>query len=142
MDKELIAKANITIDVPASKVWAALVNPEIVKQYMFGTNIISDWKEGSSIVWKGEWQGRAYEDKGIILKIEPERLLVVTHYSPLSGAADIPENYHKVSYELTPKGNTTEVVLIQDNNASEEEKEHSVKNWEMMLEGLKKLLEK
>src|SRR5258706_3209022 len=42
-------------------------SPEILKQYYFGADIISDWKMGSSIIYKGEWQGKPYEDKGTIL---------------------------------------------------------------------------
>jgi uncharacterized protein YndB with AHSA1/START domain len=55
MDKELIARASVTISVPSEKVWDALVNPEAIKQYMFGTNVVSDWREGSPISWRGEW---------------------------------------------------------------------------------------
>ena len=67
MERCLIAKASITVDAPLAKVWDAFVNPNIIRQYMFGTNAVSDWKEGSPIVWKGEWQGKRSEDKGIIL---------------------------------------------------------------------------
>jgi uncharacterized protein YndB with AHSA1/START domain len=52
----LVAKVSIMIDAPIERVWNALVNPNVIKQYMFGTNVVSDWKEGSSIVWKGEWK--------------------------------------------------------------------------------------
>ena len=58
MQNSLIAKTQIEINVPTAKVWDALVNPEMIKQYMFGTNAVSDWKEGAPIVWKGEWQGK------------------------------------------------------------------------------------
>ncbi len=109
---------------------------------MFGTNIISDWKEGSPIVWKGEWEGKKYEDKGLILKLEPGRLIQYSHFSPLSGQQDSPENYHTVTIELSGKGNQTFVSLLQDNNETEEARKHSENNWEMMLDGLKKLLEK
>ncbi len=142
VSKGFVAKTNIIINAPISKAWDALVNPELIKQYMFGTTVISDWKEGSSIVWKGEWKGNSYQDKGNIIKIEPEKILEVTHYSPLSGAADISENYHTVTYELIQEGDTTKIILTQDNNVNEEEKEHSEKNWQMFLEGLKELLEK
>jgi uncharacterized protein YndB with AHSA1/START domain len=142
MSKEFIAQASIIFNASVSNVWNALTNPDLIKQYMFGTTVVSDWKEGSSIIWKGEWQGKAYEDKGKILKIEPEKVLEVTHYSPLSGATDISENYHTVKYELMQEGDTTKITLTQDNNANEEEKEHSEKNWQMFLESLKKLLEK
>ena len=140
-DQELIANASITIDAPVAKVWEALVNPDMIKQYMFGTNVVTDWKEGSPIVWKGEWQGKAYEDKGTILKIDQERVLQYSHFSPLSGQPDVPENYHTVTIELSGEGQQTNVSLSQDNNATEEAREHSEKNWNVMLEGLKKLLE-
>ncbi|GIW61908.1 MAG: hypothetical protein KatS3mg089_0760 [Patescibacteria group bacterium] len=109
---------------------------------MFGTNVVSDWQVGSSIVWKGEWQGKSYEDKGKILKFEKERKLQYTHFSPLTGKPDVPENYHTVTIELSNNGSQTTVRLSQDNNETEEARQHSEKNWRMMLEGLKKLLEK
>src|SRR6266542_5383043 len=82
---DLVAKASTSISAPVSKVWDALVNPAIIRQYMFGTNVTSEWKEGSPISWKGEWKGQAYEDKGAILKLRPEKLLQYSHYSPLMG---------------------------------------------------------
>ncbi len=142
MNKKFIAKASIYINAPVGKVWDALTNPEVIRQYMFGTNVISDWKKGSPIIWKGEWGGKKYEDKGVILKLEPERLIQYSHFSPLSGQQDLPENYHTVAIELSGKGKQTLVSLLQDNNATEEAREHSEKNWKIMLDGLKKLLEK
>jgi uncharacterized protein YndB with AHSA1/START domain len=141
MDKTFTAEATVTIDVPPGKVWEALTTPEILKQYYFGADIISDWKVGSSIVYKGQWQGKSYEDKGTILKFEPEKLLVATHWSPLSGVADSPENYHNVSYKLSKEGSSTKVTLTQDNNATEEEKKQNDQFWKMLLDALKKLLE-
>src|SRR5687767_14694031 len=104
MQENLIAKATSTIDVPVTRVWDALVTPQTIKQYMFGTNVTSNWKEGSPITWKGEWQGRAYEDKGVILQFKPQKRLQFSHFSPLTGQPDKPENYHTVTIDLTPKG--------------------------------------
>ena len=142
MSKPIIARASTTIDAPPAKVWSALVTPDTIKQYMFGATVISDWKEGSPIVWKGEWQGKPYEDKGAILRLEPERLLQYSHFSPLSGLPDAPDSYHTVTIELSPEAPGTRVILSQDNNATEQARQHSQKNWETMLAGLKKLLEK
>ncbi len=141
MDKKLVAKASTTIHAPVAKVWDALINPATIKQYMFGTNVVSDWKKGSPIVWKGEWQGRKYEDKGVILDLQPQRKLSYSHFSPLSGLPEKPENFHTVTFDLVDRGQQTLVALSQDNNADEKEREHSQKNWETMLTGLKKLLE-
>jgi uncharacterized protein YndB with AHSA1/START domain len=140
-NQKFIATATTTIRAPASKVWQALINPEIIKQYLFDTEVISDWKVGSPILYRGEWQGKPFEDKGKILQIEPEKSLVSTHWSPLSGVPDTPENYHTVSYTLVENGDSTEVTITQDNNASEEEKNHSEQNWRFVLDGMKKLLE-
>jgi len=142
MDRGLVAKASTVINTPVGKVWNALTNPTVIKQYMFGTTVVSDWREGSPIVWKGEWQGKKYEDKGVILQLKPQHLIQYSHFSPLSGKPDLPENYHTVTIELASDGSETTVSLSQDNNETEEERKHSEKNWQMMLEGLKKLLEK
>src|SRR5215217_5106432 len=141
MNEKFTAQATTTINVPVSKVWQALVNPETIKQYLFNTEVISDWQVGSPIVYRGEWEGKPFEDKGKILEIEPEKVLKSTHWSPTSGVPDVPENYHTVTYALSEKGDNTEVTITQDNNASEEEKAHSEQNWRTVLDGMKKLLE-
>jgi uncharacterized protein YndB with AHSA1/START domain len=141
MVKTLTATAAVTIQAPKSKVWEALTTPRLLKRILFGADVITDWKVGSSIIYKGEWQGKPYEDKGRILKFDLEKLLVTTHWSPLSGVPDVPENYHTVSYELSGQDAGTKVTVTQDNNATEDEKMHSEQNWKMMLEGLKKMLE-
>src|SRR5258705_12305699 len=114
MEKKPIANASIRIDAPRDKVWAALVDPEAIKRYMFGTTVTSDWHEGSPISWKGEWQGKSYEDKGVILRIKPGQLLQYSHFSPLSGLPDVPANYHTVTMELSDGPGQTQVSLAQD----------------------------
>jgi uncharacterized protein YndB with AHSA1/START domain len=141
MRNDYVAKASTTINASSAVVWDALVNPESIKKYMFGTTVTTNWHEGSPIYWKGEWKGRSYEDKGIVLHFRPPHNLEYSHYSPLSGKPDVPENYHTVSIELKDEGNRTHVSLRQDNNPTEEAREHSQKNWETMLKGLKQFVE-
>ncbi len=141
METDLIARALISINASSGRVWDALVNPDAIRQYMFGTHVVSDWRVGSPIIWKGTWQGKAYEDKGTILQLQPERILQYSHYSPLSGVPDTPENYHTVTVGLSPDGEHTHVVLTQDHNATEEERVHSEQNWNIMLAALKKFVE-
>jgi uncharacterized protein YndB with AHSA1/START domain len=142
MAKGIIAEASTTINASINEVWDALVNPQKIKQYMFGTTVISDWKEGSSIVWKGEYKGEKYEDKGKILQFQPQKILQYSHFSPFSGLEDKPENYHTVTIELTDQTNGIDIVLTQDNNPDEKTREHSEKNWNMMLNALKETVEK
>jgi uncharacterized protein YndB with AHSA1/START domain len=141
MNDKFTAEARTTIHAPASKVWDAITKPELIKQYLFDTDVISDWVVGAPITYKGEWQGKSFEDKGKILEFEPRRRLRSTHWSPLSGVPDTPENYHTVTYELSEKDSSTDVRITQDNNANEEERMHSEQNWKTVLDGMKKLLE-
>jgi uncharacterized protein YndB with AHSA1/START domain len=142
MNNKFTAQATTTINAPASKVWDALTKPSLIKQYFFGTEVTSDWKVGSPIIYKGEWQGKSYEDKGEILQFEPNRRLVSTFWSSLAGLPDIPENYKTVRYELSPEEDRTKLTIIQDNNATQEEADHSEQNWNTVLDRLKELLEK
>lgn len=141
MHTDRIAEASITINMPREAVWNALTDPAAIKQYMFGTNVRTDWKEGSEIRWKGEWKGRAYEDKGTILAVVPYRRLVYTHFSPLSGQPDTLDNYHTVTIALQPDGQRTAVTLQQDNNTTDEARVHSEENWVGMLMALKRYVE-
>jgi uncharacterized protein YndB with AHSA1/START domain len=142
MANKLEAKASVTLNAPTSKVWKALTDPAQIKQYMFGTDTKSDWKQGSPITYTGEWEGKKYEDKGVIKEIIPEKLLHTTYLSSMSGKEDKPENYANVIYSLEPKDGKTVLKISQDNNDTEESKEHSQKNWEMVLDSIKKLVEK
>jgi uncharacterized protein YndB with AHSA1/START domain len=137
-----IAKAQVEINAPAEKVWDALTNPEIIKQYLFGTNAVSDWKVGSPITYTGVWEGKEYKDKGTILEIVPNKKLVSTYWSGMSGKADVPENYQKVSYELEEADGKTTLTITQENNPSAQSAEHSGDNWKMVLGKMKEILEK
>ena len=142
MSKSLVAKASISINADRATVWKGLTDPKLIKQYFFGTDAQSDWKKGSSIVFRGEWEGKAYEDKGTILDIDPPSFIKYNYWSSVSGMPDIPENYANITYELTSKGAQTELLVTQDRIATEEAKEHSENNWRGVLDGLKKLVEK
>lgn len=135
------AKAQTEIDASADRVWTAMTDPDQIKEYMFGSQVETDWKQGSPIRWKGEYQGKSYEDKGEVLEVDPGRRLKVTHFSPLTGQDDVPENYHTVTYDLDEHDGHTHVALTQDNAGSEEEAEHSSAMWQQMLGGLRKQVE-
>jgi len=108
-----MATAEVTINAPRSTVWEALITPAAMKQYMFGADVRSEWTEGASITWAGDWRGTPYQDKGVITLIQRERTLQYTHYSPLSGVPDHPKNYHLVTIDLAEAGVETRVIVTQ-----------------------------
>ena len=142
MSENRVAKATTTVDAPSSRVWNALVDPKAIEKYMFGAHVSTDWRAGSPITWKGEFRGKKYEDKGKVLRVEPERTLQYTHFSGMSGKPDVPENYHTVTIEIAPDGkDKSRISLTQDGNDNDEARRESEKNWAAMLDGLKKFAE-
>ena len=112
MSNKYIAEATTTINAPAAKVWDALTRPELIKQYLFGTQVTTDWRVGSPITYEGVWEGKAYKDKGKILQVEPGKLLVSSYWSALSGLPDVPENYQTVRYELAAEGKRSDLAEL------------------------------
>jgi uncharacterized protein YndB with AHSA1/START domain len=145
---EITAEATIDIQAPRSEVWRSLTDPGRIKEYYLGAEVQTDWQVGSPIAFKGEWDGKAYEDKGEVLVVEPERKLAYSHWSALSGKPDSPENYHVVEVTLDERDGKTRVTLHQSNlagGATDEDRanrEHYEKNWKQMLRGLKQVTER
>ncbi|WP_433161699.1 SRPBCC domain-containing protein [Kribbella sp. CA-247076] len=136
-----LATAETDIAASPARVWEVLTDPDELRQIWFGAEVKTDWRPGSPITWSGEYDGKAYEDRGEILEVDPGRLLKVTHFSPLSGQPDVPENYHTLTYRLDSHGTSTHLSLTQDNNASEEEAAHSRGMWEQLVAKVKETAE-
>ena len=135
------ATAQTDVAAPPERVWAALTDPAQIATYMQGSKVTTTWQVGSPITWDGEYDGRSYQDKGEVLTYDEPRVLSVTHYSPLNGKEDAPENYHTLVYTLTPDGETTRLELTQDGNESQEQADQFSQNWQGMLDGLKAQVE-
>lgn len=142
MKSEFAAQVTIHIDATPEAVWNALTNPAIIKQYFFGTEAVSDWKEGSTLEFKGEYEGKQYMDKGVILKYEQPKMLQYTYLSSMSGKEDKPENYALITYALTPEENSTRLDITQDNIPTAEAQEHSLKNWSDVSKQIKQIVER
>ncbi len=142
MSEKHKVEKTIEINADKSKVWNALTNPDIIKQYFFGTEVVSDWEVGSEIIFQGEYQGRKYRDKGNILKIETEKIFQYNYWSGFSDLEDKEENYSIVTYKLNEANGKTKLLLTQENIANEQSREHSDKNWDMVLTQMKEIIEK
>ena len=132
---------SIRIDAPIERVWAAITDPASIKAWFLGVDTETDWRVGSPIVHRGEYQGKPYVDKGDILRFESPHVLEHSHWSEGSGKPDAPEHYQVVTWELSERGSRTELRLTERNLPSEKAAEISEQTWAMVLGNLKKLLE-
>jgi uncharacterized protein YndB with AHSA1/START domain len=133
------AQVSRLIPAKADEVWETLTSKAGMKAYMMGADVQTDWKVGSPITMKGEFNGKAYEDRGEVRSFEPGKRFSYTH---VSSAA--PDAEHLVTFELAPKGDATEVTIIQENadgGVTAADRDHQAqyeKTWAMMLEGVEK----
>ena len=104
----------IKILAPASKVWLALTVPGLVKQWQYGSDLMTTWEPGSSIIFRNEWNGQVFEQKGTVLEFIPGSRLKYSLFFPSPGLEDIPENYFFMTYQLTESGGQTSVLFRQD----------------------------
>jgi uncharacterized protein YndB with AHSA1/START domain len=141
MNRELIATTSISIYASPSDVWKALIDPDIIKQYMHGTETQTTWQLHDTITFRGEWEGVPYVDKGKIVEIIPERVLGYTYWSPLSGTEDFEDNYSIITYHISPYDDETTLTVTQDNIDDDDKVIKAEENWMETLTRLKKILE-
>ena len=142
MKSNISSQIKAHISAPVFKVWEALTTPSIIKQYLFGTDTVTEWEKGGPIAFKGEWEGKTYEDKGTILDIKNSKLIKYSYWSSMSGIDDKPENYMIVTFEISGADNRVTLTLTQENIPDEKTKTHSAENWEKVLANLKQIVEK
>jgi len=134
----------ITIDAPASKVWDTLTNPELMKQWMAETDIdiLTDWKVGHPFVIRGNLHGINFENTGIVLQFEPEKVLQYSHLSSLSRLPTSPESFSVIEFRLAPIEHQTTLTLTLSHFPTESIYKHLAFYWNVTLEVLKRLIEK
>ena len=139
MSATLIIKEEITFKANKNTVWDLIINPKKTKQYMFGCEVLSDWKIGNQILWKGLLENgtEIIYVKGIIKEYKEGEKVTFTMFDPNIGIADVPENYIKLTYELIAKEKGCLLKIAQgDFNGTE----HAIKRFEESKQGWKMVI--
>lgn len=142
MNKALKVSKSINISGSRDAVWNVLTTPEKIKMFLYDTETITSWAVGSSIIFKGNYEGHVYKDKGVILEHIPKEILSYSYWSGFSGLMDSPENYAKVTYILESISVTqTKLTWCQEGYANESSQQHSEQNLPHLLESIKTIAE-
>jgi uncharacterized protein YndB with AHSA1/START domain len=104
----------VDIVAPASKVWRALTEPDLVKQWQYGSDLLTTWEPGTPIIFRNEWNGQVFEQKGIVLEFIPASRLKYSLFVPRQDLEDIPEHHFFMTYELTERGGLTSLLFRQE----------------------------
>jgi len=143
MDHTLVISQSVDIRATVARVWEGLTNPAIIKEYLYGTETITDWKVGSEVIFQGEFEEKEYRDKGVILENDFQQTISYTYWSGFSGMEDLPENYSVVTYTITPVDEEhTRLTWTQRGFVSPEAFEHSRTGMTPFLEQIKTIFER
>ena len=106
--------STVKILAPAEKVWLALTRPELVKQWQYGSDLLTTWEIGNPIVFRNEWNGEVFEQKGRVLEFTAGVRLKYSLFFPRPDLQDIPEHYFFMTYELSESEGTTSLLVRQE----------------------------
>lgn len=133
--------STIRINAPLQKVWDILTKPEFVKQWQYGSELLTDWKVGSDIRFKTEWEGKIFEQWGKVLEIQQNKLIKYSLFAPRPDLEDKPENYFVMSYLLIADNEQTKLEIIQNDNRPGAVQEEPQGEENPILQGLKQIAE-
>jgi len=142
MNHDLTVTTSVEINASPERVWKVMTKPELIKIYLHGTECITDWKVGSKVIFRGEYDGQSYNDHGIVLENRAPELLSYSYWTGFSGLPDTPENYCKVTYHIEAiKDGLTKLTWDQRGFADESRKAHSEQSMPAFVEHIKQVAE-
>jgi uncharacterized protein YndB with AHSA1/START domain len=130
--RNLIEKS-VQIHAPAGAVWATLVTPTKMSEWLAGATVQTTWEVGSDIVFDVTLNGKAYHDVGTVLAFEPMRLLRYNQWSAVSRLPDSPETRSTVTLKLEAMDGGTRLSLTHEHPAHEATIKHVNYFWGVAL---------
>jgi uncharacterized protein YndB with AHSA1/START domain len=135
---------SLLISASSSRVWEFLTNPDLMKQWMgdpeMKIEILTDWRVGNPFIIKG-FHHLQFENKGTILRFEPEKVFQYNYLSSLSNLADIPKNRTIITFTLVQKEEQTELTVEASNFPTEFIYKHLEFYWNGTIHLLKEVME-
>jgi uncharacterized protein YndB with AHSA1/START domain len=131
----------LQLNAPIHKAWEAVTKPDLVKQWQFGSELITDWNVGSSIRFRTEWDGKVFEQWGHVLEVTLNSKIVYSLFAPRQGLEDKPENYFLMTYQLTEMNGSVKLEIIQEDNRAGAKQDEVQGEENPVLKGLKVLID-
>src|SRR3954468_15322669 len=135
------SESAVKILAPAKQVWLALTSAPLVKQWQYGSDLLTTWEVGASIVFRNEWNGQVFEQKGEVLEFLPQSRLKYSLFVPRPDLQDIPEHHFFMTYELVESDGATTLIIRQEDPRPSAPDESAGGDGPDVLSTLKELVE-
>lgn len=140
--QNLTTEGSVLIHSMIENVWDVLTNPDKIKQYLFDSKAITNWKVGHAVIFQRNSGGKIYRDKGVILDVIRNKRLKFSYWSSQEGYDDIAGNYSVITYTLeTENYNTTKLTYLREKIPIEFEQKNQERFLPGMLENIKQIAE-
>lgn len=136
MEKPMEKIFEIYIRTTPERLWEAITDPEIRRQYNFGAGITSDWQPGSHYEMAA---GDVRLGEGTIVEVDPPRRLVQTMTALWSDDVKN-EGESRVTWEIEQVADSCRLTVTHD-HLREGAHGELYGGWPMVLSGLKTWLE-
>lgn len=133
--------STIVLSAPIEKVWNALTQPTLIKQWQYGSDLITDWTVGHEIRFRNEWEGQVFEQWGTVLEVIPNHKIKYSLFFPRPELEDKPENYFIMSYILSEENQKVKLEILQEDNRPGAVQEKPQGEENPVLQALKNLIE-
>jgi hypothetical protein len=142
-EKPSFTEHSILICATPINIWKVLTDPELISCWITEqqTKIVSEWNEGSAIIFESEWYGKKIQDTGWIQKLEPGKIFRYSYWSKIFRLPDLPENYAIIEFMLKDENGKTLLSVKHSNLLMEAGYDHANYYWKIALHEIRKLAE-
>ena len=129
----------VYIATTADKLWKAITQGEIAKQYWMHENV-SDWKVGSRWTHVTADEKRQERVVGRVLEVMPPKRLVMSWVDPKDEADK--SQHSRVTFDIEPMNDMVKLIVTHDELVADSSMERGIsKGWPLVLSSMKSFLE-
>lgn len=134
MVNDVIITRSVLLNATPERVWEALTHPGMTRQYYYNCEVTSDWREGSALRWKGEYQGRDIDAEGEVLEVIPGRMVKYTGFDRLTEGDISRQGDVYVTHEIIPQGSKTKLLTTLEHFEGDESRaELAAQQWDFEI---------
>ncbi len=134
MVNDVIITRSVLLNATPERVWEALTHPGMTRQFLSNCDVFCDWKEGSTLRWTGNYQGRDIDAEGQVLEVIPGKLIKYSGFDRLTEGDSSREGDVHITHEIIPQGGKTKLLTTLEHFEGDESRaEVAAQQWDFEI---------